>query len=194
MTKPQKWTPERDAKLAEMYRAGVPYKEMAEALGYREDQWNLLARRRRALRIERPANVSRTVKARAGALGGKTPSKWQTPWSEQEIDDLRKIAKTATSLTEIAKAFPGRTYAAVTSKMRLLHIPKPSKPSTELASSSPRPDVPPAFKPPGMPIRLPYRSTATPKPDLVEWQKRREAMERRLEADGGNLSVERKSA
>lgn len=190
MTTPKKWTPDRDAKLAELYMAGVPHKEIAVALGYREDQWNLVARRRRTLGVKKPAHIRRKEQAISGARGGKS----EGGWTEEEVERLRRAAHEGPTMVEVMAAFPDRSYAAVTSRMRALGIPTPkAKPADEIETPARR-EVAPAFKPLGAPIRLPHRTTATPKPDLAEWQKRRKAMKQRLKNDGGNLSMERKSA
>ncbi len=169
------WTAHRDEVLRRMWEDQRPALVIADAIG-------ALPGSSESVRRQKIYNRAKELKLPAR---GKDFAK-NKGWSPAKIQEACDLYVAGHSINKIAMSLnrsPGVVERVLEKRGLLNEVPSP-----------PSPDVPPAFKPPGTPIRLPYRTTATPKPDLEAWQRQREAKERRLKLDGGNLSVERKSA
>lgn len=169
------WTEHRDEVLRRMWEDQRPALVIADAIG-------ALPGSSESVRRQKIYNRAKELKLPAR---GKDFAK-NKGWSPAKIQEACDLYVAGHSINKIAMSLnrsPGVVERVLEKRGLLNEAPSP-----------PSPDVPPAFKPPGTPIRLPYRATATPKPDLADWQKRRDAMQRRLETDGGNLTTERKIA
>jgi hypothetical protein len=178
-----------EAILRDGYSKGETFAEIAERLGWSRDQWRAVANQRYRLGLTRDERITRRQRTEVGKRGGQRQRAF---WTDADLERLRWAADAFARMDDVMKYFPGRSYASVSSKMLKEGMTlRKKEPESEPEPERP---PPPAHKPPGTPISLPQRSSATPVPDLAEWEQRKDAKRRRLEMDGGNLTTERRTA
>lgn len=155
-----------------------------------------------------PGVTEAMVKSRRIKLGlpNKTPA-MRAHWTEEERQLLRRLwHDLSVPMTGIVKALHvaqnggTRSRASIAKKALVMELGHRGSGMGLDQPPAPKDDAPPPAVtfardlPPGARTSLPNRASATPPPDLEEWRKRRDAMRRRLEADGGNLTTERETA